>query len=269
MAKILIVIVLYHCELQNSKTYQTFNGKINALLVFDNSEMPQDISSYAKDAVYIHNESNIGLSACYNQASVYAKEHVYDWLLFLDQDTDFSGVSIDDYLSAINAHPECKLVAPLVKCGVYTMSPMKYKHHFALFSKDTYKGIVDMTNLSIINSGLCVSLDAFEKSGGYNEKVFLDYSDHEFLRRFKKHYSQAFILPNIIYQDYSAKSDSPESSLKRLVLFCESIRGCEKKSFKERLEFSIPIWKRTLALVLRNHTIRPFFIAYKHYFNKK
>lgn len=267
--KILNVIVLYHCELSKSKTYQTFKDYTNSLLVFDNSEIPQDISSYAKDAVYIHNESNIGLSACYNQAALYAKEQGYDWLLFLDQDTDFSNVTIDDYHSAINEHPECKLVAPLVKCGVYTMSPMKYKHHFALFSKDTYKGVVDMTDLSIINSGLCVSLDAFEKSGGYNEKVFLDYSDHEFLRRFKRHYSQAFILPNIIYQDYSAKSDSPESSLKRFVLFCESIRGCEKKSLKERLEFSIPILKRMLALVVRNHTLRPFFIAYKHYFCKK
>lgn len=267
--KILIVIVLYHCELQNSKTYQTFNRKEESLLVFDNSEKAQDITSYTENALYIHNESNIGLSACYNQAAVYAKEQGYDWLLFLDQDTDFSGVSIDDYLSAISAHPECKLVAPMVKCGVYTMSPMKYKHHFALFSKNTYKGVVDVKDLSIINSGLCVSLEAFEKSGGYNETVFLDYSDHEFLRRFKRHYSLAFILPNIIYQDYSAKSDNAESSLKRLVLFCESIRGCEKNSLKERLEFAIPILKRTLALVVRNHTLRPFFIAYKHYFNKR
>ena len=237
------------------------------MLIFDNSEYPQNINN-VDDAIYIHNKSNIGLSACYNRAAKYARHHGYDWMLFLDQDTDFSGVSIEDYKNIIRKYPECSMVAPMVKCGKYTMSPMKYKHHFALFSEDIYEGFVDIKELSVINCGMCVSVDAFEKCGGYNEKVFLDYSDHEFLRRFKKKYRQAFILSNVIYQDYSAKSDDSESSLKRLVLFCESIYGCEKNSLKERIEFSIPIWKRTIALVIRNRTLRPLAIAYKHYFGK-
>lgn len=266
--KILFVIVLYRCKLSESKTFQTFAKQIQHLLVFDNSESIQDISAYACDAVYIHNESNIGLSACYNRAAQYAREQGYDWILFLDQDTDFSGVSVEDYKNAIRENPDCFLIAPMVKCGKYTMSPMKYKHHFALFSEKTYRGKVFLHNLSIINSGMCVSVEAFWECGGYNEKVFLDYSDHEFLRHFKKVHNQILILPNVIYQDYSAKSDGKEAALKRLALFCESIYGCEKNTLKEQIDFSIPIWKRTLALVVRYHSLLPFVIAYKHYWGK-
>lgn len=264
--RILSVIVLYHCLLKDSKTYRTLKPESKDLLVFDNSEHAQDISMYAEEAKYIHNEKNIGLSACYNRAAEFAKSYGYEWLLFLDQDTDFSEISIDDYISTIASNPTCKMVAPLVKCGKYTMSPMKFKHGFALFSQRTYEGLIDITDLSIINSGMCVSVDALQSCGGYNEKVFLDYSDHEFVRRFKKKYSQVYVLPRTIYQDYSAKSDAKDAALKRLVMFCESIRGCEKNTLLEKMEYSIPILKRTLALVVRNRSFRAIPIAYKHYF---
>ena len=67
--KILCVLVLYHCKLQESRTYKTLGANNEHLLVFDNSEKPQDITSIAPEAIYIHNESNIGLSACYNRAA--------------------------------------------------------------------------------------------------------------------------------------------------------------------------------------------------------
>ena len=264
--KILCVIVLYHCLLKNSKTYRTLKPKSNDLLVFDNSEQIQDISAYAKEAKYIHNVTNIGLSACYNSAGTYAKKHGYEWLLFLDQDTDFSDISVDDYVGAIASNPAYKMYVPLVKCGKYTMSPMKFKHAFALFSQRMYKGVTDIEDLSVINSGMCVSVDALQNCGGYNEKVFLDYSDHEFVRKFKKKYSQVYVLPRTIYQDYSAKSDAKDAALKRLVMFCESIRGCEKNTLLEKMEYSIPILKRTLALVVRNRSFRAIPIAYTHYF---
>lgn len=266
--KILCVLVLYHCELKDSRTYKTFKPSDEHLLVFDNSEVSHGVHTYAVRSTYIHNETNVGLSACYNKAAKYAKENGYDWMLFLDQDTDFNEVAISDYKKAIDNNPSCQLFVPMVMCGEYTMSPMKYKHHFAVFSKKHYDGITSLRQLSVINSGMCVSLAAFEKCGGYNEKVFLDYSDHEFIRRFKKYYNNVFVLPKTIFQDYSAKSDSIDVALKRFELFCESIRGCEKNNLKERIEFSIPILKRTLSLVLRNHSLLPLVIAYKHYFRK-
>ncbi len=41
----------------------------------------KDITNIAPEAIYIHNESNIGLSACYNQAAKYAKKHEYEMVV--------------------------------------------------------------------------------------------------------------------------------------------------------------------------------------------
>ncbi|MGO5246029.1 glycosyltransferase [Prevotella sp. LCP21S3_D2] len=263
--KILCVLVLYHCKLQESRTYKTLGTNNEHLLVFDNSENPQNITSIAPEAIYIHNESNIGLSACYNRAAKYAKDHDYEWLLFLDQDTDFTEVAISDYLKAIERNPSCKMFAPMVKCGDYTMSPTSIKFHFATLTKNSYQGILDLASMSIINSGMCVSVNAFEECGGYNEKVFLDYSDHEFLRRFKKKNSEAYILPFSLRQDFSAQSDDWMKSLKRFDLFCMSLKGCEKQTFGDRCSFLFVVSKRACSLSLRNLSLKPFVVLFKSY----
>lgn len=269
MTKILCILVLYHCNLQDSRTYKTFEPANEHLLIFDNSEYSQDISNTIPKAIYIHNGTNVGLSVCYNQAAKFAGEHGYQWLLFLDQDTDFSGVTIDDYEKAIEENPECQMIAPMVMCGEYTMSPMNFKHHFATLSRASFSGKQKIRNISVINSGMCVSLEAFEKCGGYNEKVFLDYSDHEFVGRYKKHFEFLYVLPKVIRQDFSAKTDSKQSSLGRFRLFCRSLSGCEKASMKDVCEYAFVIMKRMLSLILRFHTIAPCGIAYKNYFFKR
>lgn len=267
MPKILCVIVLYNCLLKDSKTYRTFNPKSKDLLVFDNSEQTQDISIYASAATYVHNEKNIGLSACYNRAAEFAQSYGYDWLLLVDQDTDFSDVSVNDYVKAINENRDCQLFAPMVKCGKYTMSPTNMTFHFAHLSNKNFQGLVKLQKLSIINSGLCVSVDAFYKCGGYNEKVFLDYSDHEFLRRFKRNYYKAFILPKNLQQDFSVHTDSKEKSFARFRLFCKSIRGCKRDRVWDDLCYSFVVIKRACSLALSFRSFSPFFIVLKTYYN--
>ena len=154
----------------------------------------------------------------------------------------------------------------MVKCGGYTMSPTNITFHFAHLSKINYQGTINLNKFSIINSGLCVSVDAFYKCGGYNEKVFLDYSDHEFLRRFKRYYSKAFILSNILYQNFSAKTDNKEKSFLRLSLFCQSIQGCERYGIFDNLCYSFVILKRACSLAISFRSITPFFIVSKTYF---
>lgn len=265
MNQILTIIVLYHCKLENSRTYRTLRPSSTDLLIFDNSENKQDISHIAKNAVYVFNGGNLGLSKCYNMAAKYAEENGYDWLLFLDQDTDFSEISISDYQKAI-LEGTCDMIAPLVKAGEFIMSPMNFKHNFARLSKKTFQGIEDVNNISIINSGMCVSLNAFYNVGGYNENVFLDYSDHEFVRRFKKKYSSVYILPQKAYQDFSVKSDNRESALARYKLLCQSIRGCERENLKDNFWFAFVVTKRALSLCMSLRSLIPLKILHNYYF---
>lgn len=267
-SRILIVIVLYHCKLNESKSFLSLAPPLENLIIFDNSESPQDISAYAGEAVYIHNGINIGLSACYNKAAMYAKNNGYQWLLLLDQDTDFSGVSLADYLNAIKNFKDCNIIAPLVKCGRYTMSPAVLKFKIPHVSLTEFRGVVSLQKISIINSGMCVSVSSFLNCGGYNEKVFLDFSDHEFLRRYKKDNSVAYILPQLIKQDFSVVTDDKMKSLSRFKLFCRSIRGCEKETIEDCFVFSLIILKRALRLMVETHDLNVLQIVFTNYFRK-
>lgn len=266
--KILIVIVLYNCKLNESKSFLSLAPPLENLIVFDNSESPQDISVYAGKAVYIHNGTNIGLSACYNKAAKYAKDNGYQWLLLLDQDTDFSGVSLADYLNAIKNYKDCNIIAPLVKCGKYTMSPAVLKLKIPHVSLTEFRGVVSLEKISLINSGMCVSIRSFWNCGGYNEKVFLDFSDHEFLRRYKKYNSVAYILPQLIKQDFSVVTDDKMKSLARFKMFCRSLRGCEKETIEDCIVFSLIILKRTIRLIVETHDFKVVQIVFNNYFRK-
>lgn len=262
--KILFVIVLYHCKLKDSRTYKTLMPPNEDLIVFDNSEEEQDISDYANGATYIHNKSNLGISYCYNQAADYGISHYYHWILLLDQDSDFSDVCINDYFSAIE-ETDCKLIAPMVKSGVYTISPTDISHHFSRLNKKEYSGVTEISRLSIINSGMCIALDAFKECGGYNEMVFLDYSDHEFIRRYKRYNSSVYVLNKSMYQEFSARVDDKESTIRRYRLFCLSIKGCERNGISDRFWFGFVVFKRAVSIMYRFRTFATIKILLRDY----
>ena len=129
MLPILIIIVLYKNNLEQSTSYKTLIERYSDryLYIYDNSPNQQTITR--PNTIYIHDPKNSGLSVAYNKAAEYAKENGYKWLLLMDQDTDFSGISITDYEKAISNNPTIKVFAPKIKCGAKYMSPVKIWHH--------------------------------------------------------------------------------------------------------------------------------------------
>ena len=103
---ILCVIVLYKSIYNECKTYRTFIQKNKDINVYicDNSPCRQNCEDYTV-VKYDHSSFNLGLSKSYNKACDYAKINNYNWILLLDQDTDFSNVSIKDYIAKIDLLP--------------------------------------------------------------------------------------------------------------------------------------------------------------------
>ena len=107
--KILCVIVLYKCKLENSKSYQSLlQNNEETIFVYDNSPISQEV--HGENIVYIHDSQNGGLSVAYNKAAQYARCNRFDWLLLLDQDTTFQKGAIEYYIKAINEFPDIKLL---------------------------------------------------------------------------------------------------------------------------------------------------------------
>lgn len=262
--RVLLCIVLYKVKLLQSKTYLSFvQSNYVRLFVYDNSPEKQTINR--PNTIYTHDPSNRGLSVAYNAAAKYAKENGYKWLLLLDQDTDFSNISIDDYAQAISDYPDVKLFAPKVNCGAKFMSPAKVWNKMMFLQDIVPTGQISLSKYSLINSGICVNVDAMIECGGYNEKVFLDYSDFEFLERLKKLYPIAFVIDKEISQNLSVLSDDKSTTINRYSLFCRSVKHCERQKASDTFWFFVLVFKRGLSICVKKKTLKPIKIFITEY----
>jgi rhamnosyltransferase len=205
---ILFVIVLYGIGLEQSATYLSLVNSLNGsefkmdLLVYDNS--PGITENYMNpdsklNIIYIADKANSGVSKAYNTGAELATKMNKKWLLLLDQDTDFPVQTIEAYVSAISNYPDQKLFVPIMLTSANEIiSPGYFKYMRGYYSKNIKPGLNSLIGYSAINCGMCVGLEAFKKNNGYNEAIKLDFSDHDFIRRFKKNITDKFVALDLV-----------------------------------------------------------------------
>ena len=146
------------------------------------------------------------------------------------------------------------------------MSPVKLWWKMGLINKNVPKGqIISLYDYSPINSGMCISVDAFFKCGGYKNQVFLDYSDFQFIERFRRISDKVYILKTEIHQEFSTLVDDRDKMLSRYQLFCLSLKQCDMPSFVDRMGYAMVVLKRGVSLILKTHSFRPVLIFFKYY----
>lgn len=254
---ILFVLVIYGCKVEDSQSFNTLiaqdNDAIRNLFVYDNSPIIQDTTLPV--ANYIHDTSNRGLGIAYNTACEYAKQHGYKWLLLLDQDTIFPNGALASYRNAMALG--VNMIVPRHKTinGKF-VSPTPYKMKTSDLQDTSPTGIVRFSEVSPINSGILVSIEAFLRSGGYEEKVWLDFSDICFIEKFKKYYPTYYILPDIICtQTFSAIETDKKKIYKRYCIYLECARNFPKKSVIDYLTMTITTLRPTLSRTIKEKTL--------------
>lgn len=252
--KILCVIVLYKLKLEESIAYSSFvaaalRRKEFGLLVYDNSPIASPPKS--TEIAYVSDPSNPGISKAYNYGAIYAEQHGYDWLFFTDQDTYYP---TDNYISlcheALINDDSLSLFVPLVDTVKGIFSPLKTWHHMPGKFSYIIGNKNPLQNCAIINSGMVVRLSAFEKAGGYNEKVPLDYSDYQFIDRLQHVIDDFYLVNYHIKQSFSDEVDDEPSLLRRFKSIIISVRNFEG-SFITRSDMKIILLKRCLSLTIR------------------
>ena len=265
-----LVLVLYNQKVWDCNTYHTLvrsNSEL-PLFIYDNSPEPQHKPvEFAENVKYVSDTSNPGLSYAYNRAADYAKEKDYTWMLILDQDTFFAPNIIDEYVHAIDQNPTIKLFAPpmmLVVSEKY-MSPVKIRCHSARPSKSVPVGVVSLKTYSPINSGMMINLEAFWEAGGYNERVKLDFSDYQFVKRFSKKQDSFYVLSSACRQEYSNEVQGKEQKLHRYALFCDSLKACDKVCTSDKAGDFYVVFKRMCSLILKTKSLKPVSIFTRKY----
>lgn len=250
--KILFVIVLYKCKLESSITYNTLlkdNVTPDDIFVYDNS--PQKNYTDIKVGKYISDTSNGGLSIAYNTAAAYAKENSYKWLMLLDQDTNFPKGALGEYKDAIKENTNINMFVPKHKIvnGMY-ISPTKYKHFVSCEQEKVPDGVVRFKDVSPINSGMLIDLASFIKSGGYDENVYLDFSDISFIKKYQKNYHYFYILNDVVcLQHFSGTENDKGKVLNRFKIWIDCAFSLKSDSLSDKVALYVYVFRRLLYYI--------------------
>lgn len=256
--EILAVVVLYKQRLEETNAWKSLLRHCSHVYVYDNSPASFHSSHLSRPSTlnprlsqYVEDPTNPGLSKAYNEAARYAAAKGIRWLLITDQDTLFPENALEIYCRNSEQHTKLSMFLPKVRIADGNfLSPVRMRCYQARPAKTTPEGVIPLKKYAVINSGILVSTDTFLACGGYNEKVFLDFSDYQFIERYAEKYPEAFVIDMEIRQDFSNLSDSREQKLARYRLFRRSLRGYETRRPFGRLQLRLIALKRYLRLHL-------------------
>ncbi|MCC8172040.1 MAG: hypothetical protein LIP00_09720 [Parabacteroides sp.] len=259
--KLLLVVVLYNQRLHDTATYASLIAQSGEdVFIYDNSPRPQHAAGTGLPAgcKYVSDTANGGISKAYNAAGRYALEKGYEWMLFLDQDTVFASGILNEYRAVISTRKDIRLIVPPMKMSenLY-MSPVKVRFHIARPCRQVPEGKASLWRYAPINSGLAVEVEAFHRVGGYNEKVKLDFSDYQFVRRFRKWYPDFYVLRSVCSQSFSNEIESAHRKLHRFDLFCLSLKHCERDNLFDGLCYFLVVVKRMASLMWQTRSFKP------------
>jgi rhamnosyltransferase len=267
---VLAVIVLYKIKLSDSLSFKSLSASLKPgknrleLLVYDNSpeyNVGQEFDDYKKwNITYQADPENSGVSKAYNSAAALAAKKGKNWLLLLDQDTNFPVVTLAAYETAINNYPGEKLFVPvMITTANEIISPAHFKMMRGFYAKNIKPGINDLQGYSTINCGMCIALSAFNGNDGYNELIKLDFSDHDFIRRFKKKITAAVVVIDLTVRHNLSTSEKTTFNQDRVRFkyFLDG-SGYFSQSFGDSVLLNTHAFLRALKLTITHKNI--FFL---------
>lgn len=275
--QILPIVVLYKKELCdavsiNSLLDNDVDGFLKEIYVYDNTPEHyygienHEINYKGRNLIYIHDGNNSGVSFAYNSGLKKAKELGYKYVLLLDQDTQFPLNALSYYKTSIRDNPEVKLIVPrLITLKGEYCSPLKYALHRGFVIGELKPGIYSLKKYSPINSGMLLNVNTALSCGGYNNKVYLDFSDFQFIERLKKVSSDFYVMPLTIKQDLSNDDENQENLFTRYGIYCKCARECERKNLFDDVIYFMMVLIRGVKLSIRTKKMSFITVFYKNY----
>ncbi len=176
--KIAAVVILYHPKAEFISNLKTYYNYVDKIFLFDNSEtqssIKQDLLSLKK-AVLFQNFDNEGIAKRLNEGAEKGIENQCQWMLTMDQDSSFSDDAISNYLKCFREYKNKDNVA------VFGTGYSRNKKEDAEDCKPTEIKITEVNTL--ITSGMLVNLTLLKQIRGFDEALFIDSVDLDYLIR--------------------------------------------------------------------------------------
>lgn len=258
--KFKVVVVIYNCECEVSKSILSIlslDKKCVELVVCDNStkaEITKKNLQYCKihKVHYINMLGNAGLSRAYNRAIMQMSHD--DWVVLFDQDTAVNSTYFDELEKSILVYPKTYIHVPVVKSKEVQISPCVMKGHVIKRMTVTNYGL--NSNITAINTGMAIMTSVFDKTGNYNEMIFMDYLDHYFIRNFKKHYNNIAVFDCILEQEFSDHDHTNiKTDVARFVIYKEDFYIFCKDTIPGKVYYTCKMIYRALKLAVYHKSI--------------
>lgn len=164
------VVVLFNPDLKEvEQNVLSYLSEVDRLYCIDNTNGWQKGNSWLFDGTnpkvqYIQNGKNLGIAAALNIACRAAIVEGYDWMLTMDQDSFFDKQEIDLYIQQIE-----EFVSGNENIGILCPSEVK-QSELLKFTEAAHR----------VTSGSCISLLAYKKVNGFDDRLFIDEVDEDY-----------------------------------------------------------------------------------------
>jgi GT2 family glycosyltransferase len=231
------------------------------ILIYDNTDTDSwkinyNLEDLNVDVFYHHDSLNPGISVAYNHLSKIAKQRGYEWIVFLDQDTNLPEMAISEYILSIKRRPDVLVKTPVLMVKNIIFSPGRYVFKRGKILDHIEPGVKKIENYIFVNSGMLVNLSLFFKVGGYNERIKLDFADFVFLERVRQETFMFEVLPVVCQHHSSLFEDDINTALKRYLIFRKDLSNCPRKSLSDHIGYELLGLRHLLKMSIKYRSFK-------------
>jgi hypothetical protein len=114
-----------------------------------------------------------------------------------------------------------------------------------------------------------INVNSFIDCGGYNEQVYLDFSDFQFFERFSKHNKYFFVADIVLQQNLSNSITDSNELLSRFKIYCRCARNCVGTNCMEDIvKYFIVVLGRATKLFIRTRRLSFYKIIFSFFLRR-
>ena len=117
------------------------------------------------------------------------------------------------------------------------------------------EGVYSLNDYLPVNSGACIRLSAFERNGGYQEAIRLDFADFDFFARLAEQSDSFWRVDRVAQQSFSNSETDIDRLYRRYLFYLEGAREARKNKLIRRM-VDVGVLRHTLALTARTNSLR-------------
>lgn len=179
------VVITYFPKPECADNLRALRPQVGKILIVDNGSGPGSFEHLAAiadelDAAVIRMGRNAGIAAALNAGLTHARENGYSWLATFDQDSLATPDLMAQMSAVLQVHPRPERIAVLSPRHVDRGSGLLVRQRGGREAGSCWRSL-----LTTMTSGNLVAVEAALAAGGWEERLFIDYVDHEFCLRLR------------------------------------------------------------------------------------